>query len=48
MLIYCDIDQMDNGTEIILNGTYIDAYRNASFDYLALIIPLEKSTMKCT
>ena len=48
MLIYCDIDQTDDGSEIVLNGTYIDAYRNASIDYLALIIPLEKPPTKCT
>jgi hypothetical protein len=47
MFIYYNIDQTNNDSKIILNGTYVDAERNASVDYLALNIPITSLTMKC-
>ncbi|CAF2132231.1 unnamed protein product [Rotaria magnacalcarata] len=39
-LIYVRQDLNNNDSEIFLSGTYVDAWHNASFDYLAVEIPI--------
>ncbi|CAF5009463.1 unnamed protein product, partial [Rotaria sp. Silwood1] len=43
-LIYVRQDQSNTMPEIILNGTYVEAWNNASFDYLAVEIPISSSS----
>jgi hypothetical protein len=43
MLICPNIDLKNNGSVINFNGTYYQAQENASFDYLAVQIPIISS-----